>query len=263
MSTHDSASKASSMPSSEVVPARSAENIAKSDAARKRSLVLLGILVLLLGALWYDYKIARPKVEFAYEAVGKVNSEYNAYAGKKYLTEKEVQTILNRQPASFIDHGTYHVEVYSWRSGLPIRSHNYYAVYSAGTPLVFLKHYKYELPMEELRTLEPAAVGEEQSSPEDETAQSASKERKGADDKTNSESASSEPAAGKLNPAEASAEPAPGDQPSNPNETPTPAKEKSPDAADQPTAPAKPETAEPTQPTDKPATTENPSTTSK
>ena len=153
MSTQHSGSTSPSSPSS--------EHQAAPKSGRNRSLLLLGVLVLLLVALWYDYKIARPQVETAYETVGKINEEYNSLPGKKYVTDKDVQQTLNRKPASVIQEGPYHVEVYSYRSGLPIRSHNYYAVYSAGQPLIFLKHYKFELPMEELKVAAFSATGGE------------------------------------------------------------------------------------------------------
>jgi len=114
-------------------------------------MVLLLILALLLFALWYDYKVARPAVDQAFETIAKYNSEVNSSAGRKYLTDKDVQEKLQRTPSDSYIEGVYQIEVYSWRSGLPIRSHNYYAVYSAGTPLVFLKHFKFTLPKDELK----------------------------------------------------------------------------------------------------------------
>jgi hypothetical protein len=160
MSTHDPASVPPSSPVSETDPP-------KPSASNTRSFALVGILGLLLLALWYDYKVARPQVEHAYNSIEKINSEYNSLPGKKYLTEKEVQSTLNRKPAKVLDEGQYHVEIYSWRSGLPIRSHNYYAVYQAGVPLIFLKHYKFGLPMEELQGILPGAIGSEEMSPEE------------------------------------------------------------------------------------------------
>lgn len=151
MSTHDPSSAHSS--SSEKPPVDTAVVSTRSNASRIRSLILLGILVLLLGALWYDYKVARPGVERAFDSIAKLNEELNSQPGRKYVTNKEVQEKLHRSPVQSFQEGPYQVEVYSWRAGLPIRSHNYYAVYSAGTPLVFLKHYKFELPMEELEVM--------------------------------------------------------------------------------------------------------------
>ncbi|MGE0755752.1 MAG: hypothetical protein AB7F89_01080 [Pirellulaceae bacterium] len=112
--------------------------------------MLFALLGLALFALWYDYKVARPAVEAAYDTIEKYNGEVNTTAGRAYVTEKEIQEKLGRAPDNTFTEGPYHIEEYNWRAGIPIRTHKYYAVYSDGTPLIFLKHFKFELPPEEL-----------------------------------------------------------------------------------------------------------------
>lgn len=112
-----------------------------------RQFILFILLAVMLGALWYDRKIARPNVQSAYDRIETLNDEINLKKGHEVLTNKEVQAALNRPPSRVFSIGGYHVEVYSWRAGLPIKTHDYYAVFAGK---LFLKHYKFELPTEEL-----------------------------------------------------------------------------------------------------------------
>lgn len=119
----------------------------------------------MVGALWYDYKVARPAVDSAYARIGKLNEEVNSNSGRTYMTEKDVQAELARAPSETFTEDRYFVEVYSWRAGLPIKTHNYYAVYTKGPPHIFLMHYPNELDRSELRPRQSvvaagAAVGD-------------------------------------------------------------------------------------------------------
>jgi hypothetical protein len=114
---------------------------------------LLGLLALMLAALWYDYKVARPAVEDAYERIARLNSEINSRPGKMFMTNKDVQNELKRTPIRQFSEGGYMVEVYGWRSGLPTNTHNYYAVYVDAAPYIFLKHYMNKLEKTELAPL--------------------------------------------------------------------------------------------------------------
>ena len=122
-------------------------------ASKTRTFVLLGLLGLMLFALWYDYKVARPAVEDAYARIGKLNADINSLAGKKYMTNEDVRNELKRSPIRTFSEGGYLVEVYAWRAGLPIKSHEYYAVYTADKPNIFLKHYTTQIDMDELKSL--------------------------------------------------------------------------------------------------------------
>lgn len=141
MSTHDSP------PTS---PAPASAPVARTRSPNIRSLVLVVILLMLLAALWYDYKVARPSVEDAYLRISELNERVNATSGRKYVVSSDVQNELKRQPAETYDMGGYHVEEYHWRAGLPIRKHKYIAVYTSGSPTIFLKHYKFVMEPSEL-----------------------------------------------------------------------------------------------------------------
>ena len=161
-----------------------------SSSSPVRFVILIGLLGVMLGALWYDRKVARPAVEDAYNRIAKLNGEMNSKAGHTFMTNKDVQSELKRTPIEILRQDGYLIEVYGWRAGLPTRTHNYYAVYSvpvspgpdgrwgksgvdddqdsktdeedeagaAGsddveTTPVFLKHYMNYLDKEELKTM--------------------------------------------------------------------------------------------------------------
>jgi len=134
-----------------------------SGARNTRMVILFAVLALMLFALWYDHKVARPSVERAWADVSALNDEINANSGNKITTSADIQKKLNRQPAKVLkNHPPYVIEVYSWMAGLPFRTHNYYAIYtSAAGELRFVTHYMYELPPGELERREakpPATV---------------------------------------------------------------------------------------------------------
>ena len=113
--------------------------------------MLLTILGLLLFAVWYDYKVARPGVDQAFDNVGYLNSKINGSADIPAMTNSDVQQLVGFTPSHTITKGIYRVEVYAWTAGLPFRSHDYYAVYTGqGNNLTFMRHYKYVLPFDEL-----------------------------------------------------------------------------------------------------------------
>lgn len=121
-----------------------------SNGARMRRYALYLLLVLMLVALWYDRKVARANVESAYDRIERLNDAINAEKSRKQLTSKEVRAALDTTPARVFTESGYQVEIYSWFAGLPFKTRAYYAVYSGAPPNRFLKHYKFELPKEEL-----------------------------------------------------------------------------------------------------------------
>jgi hypothetical protein len=116
-------------------------------------------MLLMLGALWYDYKVARPAVENAYQRIAKLNQTVNETAGHKYMTEKEVQQELQRQPIETFSENGYFIEVYGWRAGVPTRHHKYFAVYTEGAPHIFQTHAMNEFDRELIR-LRTVSAGE-------------------------------------------------------------------------------------------------------
>ena len=102
--------------------------------------VLFVILALLVIAILYDRQVARPAVDKAWAAI----EELSDNSGAKVLTNEDVHSALNRQPSQVKPDGDYTIEVYSYRAGLPWRTHNYSVVYTGKDTLVFTTHFKFE-----------------------------------------------------------------------------------------------------------------------
>lgn len=121
------------------------------SAQQIRLSLLFGVLALMLIAWWYDWKVARVRVESAFETVETLNKKVNLGASGS-MTSVEVQEALQRKPSRSMKVGEYEVEVYSWMAGLPFRTHDYFAVYSpVNGKLVLATHFKFTLPEEELQ----------------------------------------------------------------------------------------------------------------
>jgi len=129
----------------------SSDAMEPSDARRKRGNWRFKILLFLFGltlfALWYDYRVARVKVETAYEKILALNTtSVNAGVGNAAMTNLDVQETLGCLPSETYPEGLYTVEVYRWTAGLPFKTHNYYAVYlkgRTGNKLFFNTHFKF------------------------------------------------------------------------------------------------------------------------
>jgi hypothetical protein len=92
--------------------------------------ILLCILVLGVAAMAYDRMVARPAVEAAYAAIVAKNVEVNATRGQVF-TNTDVQKLIGKTPAkTFTNPDGDTVEIYQWRAGLPIRTHDLYAIYT-------------------------------------------------------------------------------------------------------------------------------------
>ena len=104
-----------------------------SRGGNPRQTIMLVILGLMIIALVYDYKVARPSVEGAYDQIAKKSIEVNS-SGTDVLTNLGVRELLEMEPSdTFEEVNGDLVEVYSWRSGLPVRTHNLYTVYKKNT----------------------------------------------------------------------------------------------------------------------------------
>ncbi len=101
----------------------------RTPRGRLRSTLLVGTLVVLSSGLVYDFTVARPAVEAAYDRVSQRNQDFNAERKHQAMRDHDIQELLGFPPdRTFEDQGM-HVEVYSWRAGLPFRSHDLYCVY--------------------------------------------------------------------------------------------------------------------------------------
>jgi hypothetical protein len=117
----------------------------KAGTSNLRQFVLIGLLVLLVIALVYDYKVVRPSVNTAYDRIAEESMLKNMRSTEVF-TNKDVQELLAKTPSrTFEESNGNFVEVYSWRSGLPIRTHDLFAVYKKnGENWLFDHHTKYE-----------------------------------------------------------------------------------------------------------------------
>ena len=144
-----------------------------SDAQAKPSggrtlfrIVIFVLLVLMLLAVAQDRLRARPNVEAAYNQVESLVQTINLSAENRATTSTDVQEALGREPDDVMQEGPFTVEVYSWRAGLPWRTHDYYVVYAPAKDnkrLFVMSHYKYALDREDLQyiTRAPAESSDE------------------------------------------------------------------------------------------------------
>ena len=99
------------------------------NSGSKRSLILFGALALMLCALGYDRLVARPGVELAYDKIAAEYEIENA-KGDRFMTNEMVSKMVGGLPArTFNDPKGEFVEVYSWRAGLPFKTHDLFVVY--------------------------------------------------------------------------------------------------------------------------------------
>lgn len=91
--------------------------------------LLLAVLALLTVGLLYDFAVARPAVEEAYAVLTKTNAEFNIARRHRAMGVADVRDLIGREPSRTFEDRELHVEVYSWRSGLPFRTHDLFVVY--------------------------------------------------------------------------------------------------------------------------------------
>ncbi len=156
-------------------PQSSPEADARAGSGSKtRLLVLIGLLALALFALWYDYKVARPAVEQAYERISAMNERIITGGEHRLMTNADVQSELGRSPNETFLSGNFTVEAYRWSAGMPIafrglsgdespgigmKTHDYYAVYRKDGPtLAFVTHFKFDLDAEDLAVPPPVTA---------------------------------------------------------------------------------------------------------
>ncbi len=127
-------------PTSSSEPTPAAAEGPTPDGSSKRLVILLGILAVGLAAFAYDRLVARPAVEQAYEKIIAKNDEINQDS-TRIFTNLDVQQLIGKEPSStFFDDNGDTVEVYQWRAGMPLRTHDLFAVYKkSGDALMFYR----------------------------------------------------------------------------------------------------------------------------
>ena len=105
-----------------------------ASGSSPRLFVLLGILIVAIGALAYDYKIARPGAENGYAEVMKL-AELRSQSkhGDDAIGPSQVQAKLGKQPAHVEKTDRYMIETYNWRSGALVKAYFVKVVYIGST----------------------------------------------------------------------------------------------------------------------------------
>lgn len=104
----------------------------KTDTSKRsgglRRGILYSLLCILAVALVYDYGVARPNVNAAYDVLLDENQRLNAKPNE-FLSNTDVQKLLKKEPSSTFNDGSSFVEVYQWPGGIPGWPHSLFAVY--------------------------------------------------------------------------------------------------------------------------------------
>jgi hypothetical protein len=110
--------------------------------------ILLGVLVLVVALFGYDYLVAKPATEKAYNGIKELSDKRNAEGvakeGKidpKLLKPADVQEFLKKKPSSTKTGKDYVVEYYWW-GGMPHRNYVSVLYYGSGDNLRFNTHYQ-------------------------------------------------------------------------------------------------------------------------
>ena len=158
MATRDESNDAGSLPDQETLTGDAGSKALSKPAgssplSKLRLPVLLAILLLLMFAAWYDYKVARPGVNDAFDIVTRLHRKHSGSVTMPVMTNQDVQQAVGASPSYVVTKHDHQIEVYAWTAGLPFRSHDLYVVYYKGDRnenLRFARHYKFVLPTDEL-----------------------------------------------------------------------------------------------------------------
>ena len=114
--------------------------------------ILLGVLVLVIGLLGYDFMIAKPATEAANKAVEDLSTSRNAKGFAKdgkidpeLVKPADVQELLKKKPSSTKQEKDYLVEYYWW-GGMPHRNYISVLYYGSGENLRYNTHYLNQAP---------------------------------------------------------------------------------------------------------------------
>ena len=96
-----------------------------------RQIVLILILLLMIGGLLYDRKVARPGSQQGYNtALVLVKKNADASADSEPVTNEAVHAALGKQPSKLVEEKDYTIETFSWRRGLLVLSYDLHIVYA-------------------------------------------------------------------------------------------------------------------------------------
>lgn len=147
-------------------PAAPADSAAPATAPPKSSnlrlFILLGLLVVAIGLLIFDYKVAAPALEDANAKIEKlveernkqaVQSKNNAEAGADLVRASDIQQAIGRAPSSVQEFDDYTIEAYAFGGLWPVWKRHYITVLYVGgdekSPRRYSTHHKNTMPPEE------------------------------------------------------------------------------------------------------------------
>ena len=108
---------------------------ASTPPARKgsrRQKILILALILMVGGLIYDRKVARPGSQQAYDtALELVDKNVESSADSEPVTNEAVHAAFGKQPSRLVEEEDYMIETFSWRRGLLVLSYDVHVVYAS------------------------------------------------------------------------------------------------------------------------------------
>ena len=116
-----------------------AKSSGTNNMALVRQVVLVLLLIVAIGAAVYDFKMARPAAQRAYDTIQKMSEE----SSDESLTNEAIQQVLKKKPSVTLggpESNTY-LEKYTWVSGLLFKSYYVWVVYTPNEPHVFQAHF--------------------------------------------------------------------------------------------------------------------------
>lgn len=94
-----------------------------------RLLILIGLMLLLALALYYDRKSARPGAEAGHAKLQNLRQEQIAKPGHDVATPEDIAQLLGKQASRREETDWYTIETFCWRRGFPLLTYDVYAVY--------------------------------------------------------------------------------------------------------------------------------------
>ena len=120
-----------------------------------RLVILIGVLLVVVGALGYDIVVLKPACDKAYADIQKLVDERNKQGVKtgSLVTSADIQKLLGRKPTWTVEDEKlgYTLEYYCWWGKMPLlnrRRHFIAVMYVGQKPRHFSSHYQEEPPKE-------------------------------------------------------------------------------------------------------------------
>lgn len=116
----------------------------RSSAAGIRQIVLILLLIAAAGGWFWEFQIARPGPDNAFEKIRETIDERLLKAGSQPLSPADVRKVLGKNPTKVegTDEDAHNVETYTWYSVIPGRSYNLWVTYrvNANKSKTYVRH---------------------------------------------------------------------------------------------------------------------------